>query len=144
MVSVQARCEQARFAMARGLSQRRACTLMQVSRSSLGYELKMPSKNAPVIDAMRALSGQFPRFGSRRIRVLLGREGIVVGRDRCTSLWAQAGLQVPKKRRRRRVAGSRSRPHAPAARNSVWCYDFVFGVLLRSLRNLRMPLALFG
>jgi len=37
---------------------------MQVSRSSLGYELKMPSKNAPVIDAMRALSGQFPRFGS--------------------------------------------------------------------------------
>ncbi|ANC44743.1 transposase [Pandoraea pnomenusa] len=126
MVSVQARCEQARFAMARGLSQRRACTLMQVSRSSLGYELKMPSKNAPVIDAMRALSGQFPRFGSRRIRVLLGREGIVVGRDRCASLWAQAGLQVPKKRRRRRVAGSRSRPHAPAARNSVWCYDFVF------------------
>ncbi|VVE59272.1 transposase [Pandoraea horticolens] len=38
----------------------------------------MPAKNAPVIDAMRALSGQFPRFGSRRIRVLLGREGIVV------------------------------------------------------------------
>ena len=100
MVSVQARCEQARFAMARGLSQRRACTLMQVSRSSLGYELKMPRKNAPVIDAMRALSGQFLRFGSRRIRVSLGREGIAVGRDRCASLWAPAGLQVPKKRRR--------------------------------------------
>ncbi|VVE72331.1 transposase [Pandoraea captiosa] len=125
-MSVQARCEQARFAMARGLSQRRTCTLMQVSRSSLGYELKMPSKNAPVIDAMRALSGQFPRFGSHRIRVLLGREGIVLGRERCASFWAQAGLQVPKKHRRRRVAGSRPRPHAPAARNSVWCYDFVF------------------
>jgi putative transposase len=99
---------------------------MQISRASLGYTLKMPGKNTPVIEAMRTLSGQFPRFGSRRIRVLLGREGIVVGRDRCASLWARAGLQVPKKRRRRRVAGSRPRPHAPAARNSVWCYDFVF------------------
>ncbi|WP_139133343.1 IS3 family transposase [Pandoraea sp. ISTKB] len=126
VVSAQVRCEQARFAMERGLSQRRACALMQVSRSSLSYTLKMPCKNTPVIEAMRTLSGQFPRFGSRRIRVLLGREGIVVGRDRCASLWAQAGLQVPKKRRRRRVAGSRPRPHAPAARNSVWCYDFVF------------------
>jgi len=86
----------------------------------------MPGKNAPVIEAMQTLSGQFPRFGSRRIRVLLGREGIVVGRDRCASLWMQAGLQVPKKRRRRRVAGSRPRPHPPASLNSVWCYDFVF------------------
>jgi len=126
VVSAQVRCEQARFAMARGLSQRRACALMQVSRSSLSYALKMPSKNAPVIEAMRTLSGHHPRFGSSRIRVLLGREGIVIGRDRCASLWALAGLQVPRKRRRRRIAGSRPRPHAPAARNSVWCYDFVF------------------
>lgn len=126
MVSAQVRCEQARFAMARGLSQKRACALMQVSRSSLSYALKMPSKNARVIEAMRTLSGHNPCFGSRRIRVLLEREGIVVGRDRCASLWARAGLQVPRKRRRRRVAGSRPRPHAPAARNSVWCYDFVF------------------
>lgn len=126
MVSAQVRCGQARFAMKRGLSQRRACALMQVIRSSLSYTHKMPGKNTPVIDTMRTLSGQFPRFGSRRIRVLLGREGIVVGRDRCAALWAQAGLQVPKKRCRRRVAGSRPSPHAPAARNSVWCYDFVF------------------
>ncbi|QBC31820.1 IS3 family transposase [Pandoraea sp. XY-2] len=126
VVSAQVRCEQARFAMARGLSQRRACALMQVSRLSLSYTLKMPSKNAPVIEAMRTLSGHYPRFGSRRIRVLLGREGIVIGKDRCASLWAKAGLQVPKKRRRRRISGARPRPHAPAARNSVWCYDFVF------------------
>lgn len=39
---------------------------------------------------------------------------------------AQAGLQVPKKRRRRRISSSRQRLYAPAARNGVWCYDFVF------------------
>jgi putative transposase len=126
MVSAQARREQAHFAMARGLSQRRACALLQVSRSSLEYEPKMPVKNKPVIEAMRTLSGQYPRFGSRRIRVMLEREGIVVGKERCATLWAQAGLQVPKKRRRRRIAGQRSRPHVPAIRNAVWCYDFVF------------------
>ena len=112
--------------MERGLSQRRACALMQVSRSSLGYTLKMPLKNAPVIEAMCSLSGDYPRFGSRRIRVLLGRVGMVMGKERCASLWARAGLQVPKKRRRRRATGHRRRPYAPAARNSVWCYDFVF------------------
>jgi putative transposase len=126
MVSAQARREQAHFAIERGLSQRRACALLQVSRSSLGYALKMPVKNAPVMAAMRTLSGQYPRFGSRRIRVMLEREGVVVGKERCATLWAQAGLQVPKKKRRRRIAGNRPRPHVPAMRNAVWCYDFVF------------------
>jgi putative transposase len=126
MVSAQVRLEQARYAIVRGLGQRRACALMDVSRSGLGYGLKMPDKNAPVIAAMRTLSGHYPRFGSRRIRVMLGRDGIVVGKDRRASLWAKAGLQVPKKRRRRRIGGSRQRPYAPAARNAVWCYDFVF------------------
>jgi hypothetical protein len=111
VVSAQVRRQQARFAMERGLSQRRACALMQVSRSSLAYELKMPVKNESVVQAMRTLSGIYPRFGSRRIRVLLGREGMVMGQERCAALWAQAGLQVPKKRRRRRVACGRPRPY---------------------------------
>lgn len=126
MVSAQVRRAQAHYAIERGLSQRQACALMQVSRSTLDYEPKMHLKNAVVIESMRSLSGQYPRFGSRRIRIFLQREGIVVGRDQCAALWAQAGLQVTRKRRRRRVTGSRPRPHAPANRNSVWCYDYVF------------------
>lgn len=126
MVSAQVRRDQAQFAIERGLSQRRACALMRISRSSLSYTLKMPHKNEPVIEAMRTLSGAYPRFGSRRIRIFLERQGIVLGKERCAALWAQAGLQVPKKKRRRRAASGRPRPYAPAARNSVWCYDFVF------------------
>ncbi|SAK89662.1 transposase [Caballeronia glebae] len=57
---------------------------------------------------------------------MLGREGILVGKQRCSRLWAQAGLQVPRTRRRRRIAGSRPRPLAPSMRNAVWSYDFVF------------------
>ena len=126
MVSAQVRREQTRFAMERGLSQRQACALMQVGRSCMRYEAKMPTKNAPVLEAMRALSRQYPRFGSRRIRVMLARDGIILGKDRCAALWAKAGLQVPAKRRRRRIADGRSRPFSPVNRNAVWCYDFVF------------------
>jgi len=101
VVSVQARLEQARYAISRGVSQRRACTLMDVSRSGLYYTLRMPMKDAPVIEAMQRLSGQYPRFGARRIRIFLGREGLQVGQERCSRLWREAGLQVPAKRKRR-------------------------------------------
>ena len=76
MVSAQARLEQARYAVQRGLSQRRACALMRTARSGLYYDLRMPVKDAPVIEAMKDLSGQFPRFGARRINIFLSRQGI--------------------------------------------------------------------
>jgi putative transposase len=60
------------------------------------------------------------------IRIVLEREGHVLGIDRMYRLWRQEGLQVPKKRPRRRVATGRPRPLAPTAVNHVWAYDFVF------------------
>jgi len=83
-------------------------------------------KNAPVVQAMYRLSAQYPRYGSRRIRVFLGREGIEMGKDRCGRLWAEHGLQVPRKRSRKRLATGRPRPMAPMTANAVWSYDFVF------------------
>ena len=126
MVGAQARLTQARYAISRGVSQRRACALTDVSRSGLYYTLRMPVKDAPVIEAMQRLSGQYPRLGSRRIRVFLGREGLQVGQERCSRLWREAGLQVPAKRKRRRVGDSQPRPCPPTGRNSVWSYDFVY------------------
>lgn len=99
---------------------------MQAARSSLHYVPILPLKNAPVVNAMRRLAHQYPRYGSRRIRVFLGREGIPVGKEKCGRLWAEQGLQVPRKRPRRRLAASRPRPLASATANSVWSYDFVF------------------
>jgi putative transposase len=68
MVSPQGRREQIQLACQRGLSQRRACGLLGVARSTLTYDLLLPAKDAPVIDAMKALSVQYPRYGYRRIR----------------------------------------------------------------------------
>ena len=58
--------------------------------------------------------------------------------ERTYRLWRQAGLQVPRRRPRRRVATRRPRPLPPTARNHVWAYDFVFDTCAdgRSLKCL--------
>jgi len=75
---------------------------------------------------MVMLSAQYPRYGYRRIQVLLERQGHQMGADRAYRLWREAKLQVPRKRPRKRVAAKRPRPVAPTEANQVWAYDFVF------------------
>ena len=84
------------------------------------------AKNAEVLPRMRAIAEQYPRWGYRRIRVILGREGLTMSAGRAYPIWRRAQLQVPKKRARRRIAGSRPRPIPAAGPNQVWAYDFVF------------------
>lgn len=122
----QARREQVAFACERGLSERRACGLLGISRSTLGYELRLPVKDAPVIEAMKALSALYPRHGYRRIRILLQRQGHELGWHRTHRLWRQAGLQLPRRRPRRRIAANRPRPLPANGANFAWAYDFVF------------------
>jgi putative transposase len=110
----------------RGLSVRRACTLFSVARSALSYQSCKAARDAPVIARMKALAAQYPRYGYRRIRIFLGRDGHHMSPGRAWRLWQAAGLQVPRKRPRRRVAATRPRPQAPSGPNQVWSYDFVF------------------
>ena len=126
MVSPQARREQVAFACERGLSERRACGLLDISRSTLSYELRLPAKDGPVIEAMKQLSSQYPRYGYRRIRIFLKRQGHQLGWHRAHRLWRQAGLQLPRRRPRRRIASGRPRPLPAAGANFIWAYDFVF------------------
>ncbi len=113
-------------AVDRGLSRRRACALLSVPRSTLGYQSRTAVKDAPVRAAMQRLAGQYPRYGYRRIHVFLAREGLAMSEERCHRIWRQAGLQVPTKRPRRRVRSRQPRPVVPQAPNQVWAYDFVF------------------
>lgn len=124
MVGVQARKEQTIYAIKRGLSQRRACALLGISRSSLAYLPRMPIKDKIVTEAMQRLSGHYPRFGYRRINILLSREGFSMSMERCARIWSKAGLQVPKKRRRR-INRANTQSMKATHPNAVWSYDFV-------------------
>jgi len=125
-VSVPARRRQVAYSRERGLSARRACTLFKVARSALSYRCRKAVKDAPVIKHMKVLSRQYPRYGYRRIRVFMGRDGYGMSVGRAYRLWQAAGLQVPRKRPRKRVAAGRPRPQTPTGPNQIWSYDFVF------------------
>jgi putative transposase len=83
------------------------------------------TNDALVRASMRTLSARYPRYGYRRIRVFLAREGHRMSPARAHRLWRAEGLQVPRKRPRRRVAAARPRPTPATGPNQVWAYDFV-------------------
>lgn len=56
-------------------------------RSTLSYELRLPAKDAPVIEAMKLLSAQYPRYGYRRIRIFLRRQGLQLSGSRTHRIW---------------------------------------------------------
>ena len=126
MVSARVRREQVAFVQTRGLSRRRACALLSVARSTLGYQSRLVARDAPALTVMRALASQYPRYGYRRIRIFLRRDGHQMSFGRAYRLWRAAKLQVPRKRPRKRIATGRPRPQAPTGANQVWSYDFVF------------------
>lgn len=126
MVSAPVRRQQVAYAQQRGISVRRACALLSVARSALGYRSRLAERDAPVAAAMRELAEQYPRFGYRRIQIFLRRRGLAMSAERAYRIWRRCGLQVPRKRPRRRLRSSGPRPLPPSGRNHVWAYDFVF------------------
>ena len=126
MVSASGRRLQVAYAVSRGIPVRRACLVFRTSRTWLQYESKIAVKDAKPRKRMRALAARYSRYGYRRIRVFLAREGLHMGRERAHRLWRAEGLQIPRKKPRRRMATSTPRPTAPSGEKRVWAYDFVF------------------
>jgi len=58
----------------------------------LSYRAVRAEHDAPAIAAMRRLAQQYPRYGYRRIRIFLQREGYSMGWQRAYRLWKAAGL----------------------------------------------------
>ena len=126
MVSAPVRRQQIAFVCQRGRSVRRACALLSVARSTVGYQSRLAQRDAPAVAVMHELAAQYPRYGYRRIQVFLARRGHTMSTDRAHRLWRLHKLQVPRKRPRRRVAAVRPRPLPAMAAGQVWAYDFVF------------------
>ena len=122
MVGARVRRQQVAYAEGRGLSRRRACALLSVARSAIGYVSRVIARDADVVPPMRTLAAQYPRYGYRTIRIFLERQGHVLGTDRMYGLWRQEGLQVPKKRPRRTM------PRAPLSEQTTSCRFETWGL----------------
>lgn len=125
-MSVAVRREQVNYARQRGLSCRRACKLVGVARSSLGYEPKQPRKDSLLLARLREVAAQHPRWGYRRVRAAVSTESQPVSFKRVYRVWRQGGLCLPKRRPRKRVRSGQHRWMSAIAPNGIWAYDFVF------------------
>jgi putative transposase len=123
-VTVPARREAVQCLVARGLSQRRACILLQLPRSTLGYQGRLDG-NVELVEQVHALARRHPRDGYRRVWALLRRRGQRVYKRRAHRLWKRAKLQVRQVTRRREPAHPAMVPVQVAHPGHVWAYDFM-------------------
>ena len=93
------------------LSERTACKLLGVERSSYRYEPR-PDRNLALREELVKLARQKPRYGYRRLHALLERRGYEVNVKRVYRLYAEEGLAV---RRRRHCATQQRSSNSCAA-----------------------------
>jgi transposase InsO family protein len=111
-----------------GVSQRRACRVLGQPRSTQRQTPKTSPEEERLVRRMLELVRKHPRWGYRRITVLLRREGWRVNRKRVYRLWRQQGLKVPRKQRKKRRLGhsGNSCVRRPAQhKDHVWTWDFL-------------------
>lgn len=120
-----------------GLSQRRACRLVGSARSTVRYQRRWRSDDAALRTRLRDLAAQRPRFGYRRLHVLLRREGLIVNHKRIERLYREEGLTVRRRTRKSLTRVLRGRPAAPQRANEQWALDFLHDALA-SGRKLRL------
>lgn len=106
------------------VSQRRACDVLQVDRSSIRYQSKRED-DVKLRDAIKRVARDRRRFGYRRINVMLQREGIHVNHKKLRRIYVEEKLQVRRRGGRKRALGTRRPIEVPDGPNQRWSLDFV-------------------
>jgi putative transposase len=118
---------------AMGLSERRACSLLNADRKMVRYKSRCPA-DTELRARLRDLANERKRFGYRRLFILLRQEGEASGINRVHRLYREEGLTVRKRRARRRAMGTRAPIVVEAKANARWSLDFVHDQLANGRR----------
>jgi putative transposase len=119
------------------LTERRACRLLLVPVSSFRYR---PRRNdAALRERLVELAREKPRFGYRRLAILLSDGGQPINHKRVHRLYREAGLMLRRKKRKHCVRVCTPLGLYTAA-NQEWALDFVHDVTAsgRSIRVLNV------
>ena len=116
-----------------GLSERRACLLVDADRKMIRYKSRRPP-DSELRARLRELANERKRFGYRRLFILLRQEGETSGVNRVHRLYREEGLTVRKRKGRRRSIGTRAPIVVEAKPNARWSLDFVHDQLANGRR----------
>lgn len=111
--------------------ERRVCGLMKVPRSNCRYQSRRD--DGWLRERLLALTREHPRFGYRRLQVLLRREEIKVNHKRVQRMYGELGLAVKRNRRKRLHREPRPRPILTAP-SQKWSVDFANDVVASGRR----------
>jgi len=108
------------------VSERRACKLLAIGRSSYLYEPR-PDHNAELRVALEELARKKPQWGYRMLGEVLDKQGHPASSMRIYRLYRAAGLKLRRLKKKRLI-------RTPAAshvirRNQEWAVDFVHDTL---------------
>lgn len=114
------------------VSIRRACAVMLVHRGQYNYKSKK-SEQAALVKRIREVSLMRAHYGYKRIYIYLRREGWAINHKRVYRLYCQEGLQLRRKKPKRRVAAKPRNDRASiTGKCDVWAMDFVADNLYNS------------
>ena len=109
----------------RGLSERHALRVVHMSAAALRY-VPRPDPDPGLRDRIVALAHRHRRYGAGMIYLKLRQEGRPVNHKRVERLYAEAQLQVRRRRRKKVPLADRQPLARPQVPNAVWSADFVF------------------
>ena len=105
-----------------GVSERRVCVVLGMAASSCRYGTKRSDEELRM--RLVELAREKPRFGYRRLQVLLERSGERVNHKRVHRVYCEAGLAI--RRKRRKHCERKGKPLLERVRaNEEWGLDFV-------------------
>ncbi len=122
-----------------GVSQVRACVMVGQPRRTLHYHAK-PKNDEPIATRTNELAQERPRWGWRRLLVMLQRERVDVREYRFRRIYRNLGLQVrPRKKRKVRYVRGNVVPSVFKP-NERWSIDFMHDRLAngRTIRTMNV------
>jgi len=113
-----------------GLSERAACRLAKCPRGTAQYRSCKPPDDPALIEAMKTIAAKRPRFGRRRLKILIQRKGFRMSERRFVRIYRTLALQV-RHLRKRHIRFVRGTAGPTATRpNEGWSLDFLHDMLL--------------
>jgi putative transposase len=114
------------------VSQRRVSRALDLARSGLRYAPVISDERVALARRIEELSGIHPRYGYRRIRVMLDREGWSVNKKTVRRHWRVLGLKLagpradPRPRRPHGQDANACHLRPSRGKDDVWTWDFLF------------------
>jgi putative transposase len=122
------------------MSLRRACRVVGLSTATWRYCRRGRRDNRELLRRLQTHAAVRPRYGYRRLHVLVAREGVKANHKRVHRVYREAGLQVRRRERKRLTRRERVPLPAPSRARERWSMDFMADTLSdgRTFRTLNI------